>query len=222
LSQKGLTAGRFYTIFNKDVAVDTENSPSMQRLTAKRDADMAEIEERMQQVEVERAYRIVGAMEKQAYRIRDESIPTLRKLKKEWGAKVLKFDAIALGVLLVLILGIAAATGFIGSLFVMILSVFTNPMAMLGGLAAVVIPLFVGHMLIRKWVRGRMLPKIEKSDHSDLTSAFIKNTSFFNSVFSSNIMGWNKSTEKKTNKAIEQASEFVQKLNDQFTNPSGQ
>ncbi|MEE9334669.1 MAG: dynamin family protein [Granulosicoccaceae bacterium] len=222
LSQKGLTAGRFYTIFNKDIAPDMSASPSLERLAAKSDADMADIEERIQQVEVERAYRIVGAMEKQAYRIRDESIPALRTLKKDWSSKVLKWDAIALGTLLAVVLGISIATGFIGSLMVMILSLFSNPVAMLSGIAGVVIPLFIGHHLIRKWVRGRMLPQIAKSDSSELAAAFIKNTSFFNSVFSSSLIGWNKGAEKKINRAIEQASEFVQKLNDQFTDPSGQ
>ena len=54
LSQKGLTAGRFYTIYNKDRALPFEDEAVQQRFESKRDSDLEEIEERIRQVEVER------------------------------------------------------------------------------------------------------------------------------------------------------------------------
>ncbi len=222
LSQKGLTAGRFYTIYNKDAAPDMSATPSTERMQAKRDTDMEEIEDRIRQVEVERAYRIVGAMEKQAYKIRDESIPALRGLKKTWKRKVLRWDAIALAIGALIVFGGAALLGLLGSLMAMILGLFTNPVAMIGVIAVLGIALFAGHAFIKKWVRGRMLADIRAGDNNDLAGAFKKNTGFFRSVFGSGLVGWNKRSEKKTSSVIDQATEFVQSLNDQFTNPSGQ
>ncbi|MGK0321009.1 MAG: ribosome biogenesis GTPase A, partial [Granulosicoccus sp.] len=97
LSQKGLTAGRFFTIYNKDRALPFENDSVRQRFESKRDSDFAEIEDRIRQVEVERAYRIVGSMEKEAYSIRDEAIPAIARLKNLWSKRVLRFDAIIFG-----------------------------------------------------------------------------------------------------------------------------
>ena len=52
---KGLTAGRFYRIYNPAAAVPIENENLRARFEAKRDADLADIHARMYEVEVERA-----------------------------------------------------------------------------------------------------------------------------------------------------------------------
>ena len=43
LAQKGLTAGRFYAIYNEEVAVPIDDETVRQRFEAKRDADLADI-----------------------------------------------------------------------------------------------------------------------------------------------------------------------------------
>ncbi|MCG7947797.1 MAG: dynamin family protein, partial [Candidatus Thiodiazotropha taylori] len=64
LGERGLTAGRFYAIYNPDAAVPIEDEALRQRYETKRDLDLSEIHSRMEEVEIERAYRIVGALEK--------------------------------------------------------------------------------------------------------------------------------------------------------------
>ncbi len=221
LSQKGLTAGRFYTIYNEDAALPIEDAATKARFESKRNADMAEIDQRIQQVETERAYRIVGAMEKQAYNLRDEALPALTHLKKTWASRVLRFDAIVAATLVVIVLGVALATGTLAAMFTFILSLFADPISMLA--VIVVLGAFAAgvHFFIRSRVARYMLKKMAKSDEAIYSEAFKKNTRFFRSVFSSKPVGWNKRSVKTANEVIEFASEFVQKLNDQFANPSG-
>jgi len=221
LSQNGLTAGKFYTIYNKEVSLQIDDEARKQRFEAKRDADMADIEQRIQQVEVERAYRIVGAMEKQAYTIRDTTIPRLTELKQLWAKRVLRLDAIALGVLAVLIIAVSVVTGGIGALFGFVLSLFADPLSMLATIIGLLIVLLVLHFIARSLVAKYMLKKLSNTDDEPLSDAFRANTRFYRSVFSSRPAGWSANTRAALDEVIEQSSGFVETLNDQFTNPSG-
>ena len=105
LASSGLTAGRFYQIYDEASAIPIENEGLRTRFRTKRDADLAEIRNRMEQVEVERAYRVIGMLEKLALAIRDEAVPALERARTAWRRRVLWTDA---GLLVVLV---AAAAG---------------------------------------------------------------------------------------------------------------
>lgn len=221
LSQKGLTAGRFFTIYNKDVSLPIEDESRKARFEAKRDADMAEIESRIDQVEVERAYRIVGAMEKQAYSIRDQAIPAITRLKQSWSKRVLRFDALIFGAIAVAVLGIALLTGTIGALMSFVLSLVADPIAMLAIIVAIALLVLVVHFLVRKSVAKYMTSTMKGSPDEPYIAAFKANTRLYRSVFSKSPVGWNSRSKKAVDEVIEHASDFVESLNDQFTNPSG-
>ncbi len=222
LSQKGLTAGRFYTIFNKDVAVPIDDEARRNRFVAKRDADMQEIENRIAEVEVERAYRIVGAMEKQAYTIRDEAIPTIERMKASWRRRTLRLDAAVFGTLLALVLAISIATGTIAQLGIVIAAMFSDPVSLIG-LVVVVLAVVLGiHFAIRNGVATWMLKKMKDGPEAPFAKAFRANTRFWKSVFSTSAAGWNGKARRTVDEVIEEASDFVQTLNDRYTNPSGQ
>lgn len=221
LSQKGLTAGRFYTVYNKDVALPIEDEGLRKRFESRRQRDLADIEERMKQVEVERAYRIVGAMEKEAYFIRDNAIPNLQSLKKSWGKRVILTD-VALWVLLAVVaLVIAFATGVAGSLPSLLLAMVLKPLAFLPHIGLLLLLLLVVHLLVKIAVSRRMARSMELTDDDPYINAFRRNTRPWSSIFSTRISGWNKATRKKVVDVIDHSSMFVQRLNDQFTNPSG-
>lgn len=221
LSQKGLTAGRFFTIYNKDVSIPIEDESRRQRFEAKRDADMADIEQRIREVEVERAYRIVGAMEKQAYSIRDVAIPALIRLKQRWGKLVLGIDAIVFGTLAVAVLVATVMTGTFKSLLAFLFSLFADPVSMLAMIAALVIAIMFVHFFVRNAVAKSMSKKMLGTEDEPLINAFESNTRFYRSVFSRRPMGWTARTRRALDGVIEQSSGFVESLNDQFTNPSG-
>lgn len=221
LSQAGLTAGRFFTIYNKDVSLPIDDEARKARFESKRDADMAEIETRIDQVEVERAYRIVGAMEKQAYSIRDQAIPAITRLKQLWGERVLRIDALIFGALAIAVLGIAFFTGAIGALLSLVLSLFADPLSMAATIVIIAVLLLGVHFTVRKGVAEYMSAKMKDTSDEPYINAFAKNTRFYRSVFSSQPAGWNGRTRRNVDEVIEHASEFVEALNDKFTNPSG-
>jgi GTPase SAR1 family protein len=221
LSQKGLTAGRFFTIYNKDVSLPIEDESRRQRFEAKRDSDMADIEERIRQVEVERAYRIVGAMEKQAYHIRDQAIPAVKRLKLLWSKRVLRIDALIAAVTCLVIVGIAVATGMLGSLATFILSLFADPVSMSAILLVIVAAAIFVHFMVRRLVSRYMSSRLVDTDDEPYIGAFNHNTKFYRTVLSRSPAGWDAKAKTTVDDVIEHASEFVQSLNDQFTNPSG-
>ena len=221
LAQKGLTAGRFYTIYNKDAAQTFADDATQKRFETKRDADMAEIHTRINQIESERAYRIIGSLESEAYAIRDQFVPAITRLKKLWAKRVVRFDLAVLALLLVCALGIALATGTLGSLLALVLGMISNPMSMMGVLAGVVIVGSGVHFAIRRAVANYMIGKMQPTNDSAYISAFKKNTRFFRSLFRSTPVGWNKKSKATVENVLEQSSDFVQRLNDQFANPSG-
>ena len=89
LGERGLTAGRFYAIYNPDAAVPIEDDALRHRFETKRDLDLTEIHNRMEEVEIERAYRIVGALEKTARDIEDRSVPLITATLRRWRKRVL-------------------------------------------------------------------------------------------------------------------------------------
>ena len=92
--ERGLTAGALFSPFI------TRRRPALiadealrRRFEEKRDADLSEIHERMAQVEIERAYRIVGSLEKTARSFEEKVVPALDRYSHA-GANGLIGDAI--------------------------------------------------------------------------------------------------------------------------------
>ena len=96
LGERGLTAGRFFTIYNQEAANPIDDQALRRRFEGKRDTDLSEIHERMEQVEIERAYRIVGSMEKSARGYEEKVLPGLLQLMHSWRKRTLIGDVIAL------------------------------------------------------------------------------------------------------------------------------
>ena len=111
IAQEGLTAGRFYNIYNPDVAVTIADESIRRRYESKRDHDLAEIHERIQRVGVDRAYRIIGSLEKIAHHIEEKVIPWLRDYKARWRRLVLWGDAAIFVAFLAVVFMVAAPLG---------------------------------------------------------------------------------------------------------------
>jgi len=221
LSQKGLTAGRFYTIYNKDIAVPIDDPARKARFESKRDADMAEIEDRIREVEVERAYRIVGALEKNAYTIRDRAVPSIARLRGLWAKRVLRTDAIVFGLIVAFVLVVAVVSGALDVLASLVLGAFADPTSLLGTLLALAVVVLAVHFSVKSAVGNRMANKLAGTPDEPFVRAFRFNTRWFRTVFSSAPVGWGASSKRTTEQVIESASGFVESLNDRYTNPSG-
>jgi hypothetical protein len=225
LAQCGLASGRFYTIYNEEAAVPIDDDNLKQRYRSKRDADLADIYQRISQVSVERVYRIIGAVENTANQIEHKIIPTLRQSIRLWHDRVLTWDGIVLIPLLMVLLGLSINAGYWQG--------FTFAPPWLEGLGSpnfftllLGILLIIGVIAIHFWIRKRVAHAIarrlanEKGSGS-VAKAFLTNTHYWRSIFQRKPLGWNRFNKKHVIKAREAADHFVQILNDQYTNPSG-
>jgi len=84
IAQAGLSAGQFYTIYNEAASVPIEDEALRDRFRAKRDHDLGEILGRMDEVELQRNYRIVSVLETVANELEHDVLPKLRDAKTRW------------------------------------------------------------------------------------------------------------------------------------------
>ncbi|TCK18526.1 dynamin family protein [Thiogranum longum] len=226
LAREGLTAGRFYTIYDQEASVPIENESLRRRFEWKRDQDLSEILNRVEQVSVERAYRIVGALEKRVREIEDYYVPHIRKLIVRWRRQVLIRDAGWL-----LLVGLAV----VGSRFLpqdmksmldnSVQQVMTEPTMMLGaGTLLVIIALFL-HFRARRSAAASVIDSIQRryvgEECECLKRAFKRNTGVLHSIFSPDPVGWSRRNRRTLKSLVSSANRLVQTLNDRFTDPSG-
>ena len=230
IAQEGLTAGRFYCIYNPEAAVVIEDEALRQRFESKRDHDLEEIHLRIQRVGVERAYRITGSLEKLAHHIEDKYVPMITDYKARWRRLVFWGD----GLVAAGFVGVAAITLSVLGLFEgfswLKPSVWEGSTAKLVTavlLMTVIIGLFTYlHFRIRNLAAARIVKLIEKRfpigvERERIRQAFIHNTSPWHSIFRKTPVGWTSRGRNRLKQVITEANQYVQRLNDAFTDPSG-
>jgi hypothetical protein len=224
LAQAGLTAGRFYRIYNPEVAVPILDTKVKERYEAKRNADMAEILGRVNQVGIERAYRIVGVLEQTASDLEYRLVPQLREMLQRWRNRTLIANVLLWIVLFgVVAVGAGITVGGISELF------FTDPLLLGVELGVILIILWFLHLKIANKVADGLVKKLQQISNEEmregLKRAFRKNTCAFLTLFmplmTSRPWGWNQSARRRIAGILSSANHYVQRLNDRFTNPSG-
>ena len=234
LAQSGLTAGRFFQIYNVSAANPIEDESVRKRYESKLAEDMDEINNRIHRVEVERAYRIIGVLEYTAKLIQGEVVTKLQELLVRWRRNVLIADAVLFGSMVVGILSLVLFSDlpvktWLASIVSMGLWNSGAPwqsilVDLLAGMST--ISLMSVHYMVRN-IASRMLIKgISKtSKHVDLREylekGLARNTSSFQSLFHTQPVGWGRLARGKLQRVLKSSNAYVQNLNDQFTNPSG-
>jgi GTPase SAR1 family protein len=210
----GLTAGRFYTIFSESASIK-------QRLTTKRDKDLAEIYGRIEDVEIERDYRIVGVLQATANEIEREIIPALQSALGRWRRAVMFGDLIVFA----LLAGLGVLVARTASVSVESLLGWLNDPVTLGFSAIGIGVVFLaGHFWVRGLAAGLVAKKLPTEVGQfglNLKAAFEKNTRFFRNVFRSNPVGWGKRARTRLHDIRAEAATQFQRLNDRFTDPAG-
>ena len=230
IAQEGLTAGRFYCIYSPDAAIPIEDEALRNRFETKRDKDLAEIHDRIRHVSLERAYRIVGALEKTARKIDEKHTPKLRELIGRWRRGVLLRDGVMYGAICVCLAALAA---WLRLWEPERLHEVLPEAVVSGGWAkptAVVLVAAVGvwlHFLSRKWSAKSVVAHIKASiplevEQESMTRAFLRNVRFWRSIFCRNPVGWGQRTGKQLQAVINDTGKYIQSLNDQFAVPSGE
>ena len=229
LAQAGLTAGRFYSIYNPDAAVPIEDPQLRQRFEAKRAEDVVEIYERIHQVEVERVYRVVGVLEKTARAIERRVVPAVASAKASWRRTVLRTDAVIAGVLVLAFLAWTVSAGYWTDF--RLSSPWLDSLASTPWLMALAAVLAVAgggylHYLVRGLSARLIARRISRDPDLDgvrewVARAFAHNTRAWRTVMTSSPAGWGRSARRHITRVVSDADRFVQRLNDRFTDPSG-
>ncbi len=232
LAQKGLTAGRFYCIYSPGAAISIEDEGLRARFEQKRDVDLVEIHRRIRQVEVDRAYRVMGVLEQGARDIELRLVPRLQAMITEWRRRVRWLDGIAFAGLVVIALIWTLWTGEWNGLR------FSHPfwtalwtesgwawaaLAVVAGAAGYI------HHTFRRLVTRRLLKRLgaELDSGRDgtvldaLAAGFRKSTRLFRATFTVRPYGWSQSTRRQLSQVITEANGYVQTLNDRFADPGG-
>ncbi len=209
LSQEGLISGNFYGIYNEDAAMPIDDEALHHRLKGKKDTDLERITERMDKVSIERAYRIIKALEDFSREIKEEKIPLLQEILQNWVRKVLWADAGA-AIVILIILGLLQAE----------FALFDSSAGLIVGLSAGALLLLGIHIKARSFFARREVKKWQEKDPA-IAKAIMHNTQWWKPILGSGRRGWHKQTKAKLDTLISQTKRAIQKLNDQFVSPSG-
>jgi GTPase SAR1 family protein len=229
IAQEGLTAGRFYCIYNDEAAIPIEDEALRRRFESKRDLDLAEIYERIRQVSVERAYRIVAALEKTAREIQDEMVPRIRQLRQRWKRSVLWRNGLVFGGLVAALLGLSIWAGYWQGF------TFNPPWwEMVAGQWWSIILIVAGAVLLVGWLHLRIRRSATESviksivrsvgpgpERDNLLRAFRRNVRPWHSIFKRDPVGWGRRAVRQLKSVIADADRYIQILNDRYADPSG-
>lgn len=224
LAQAGLTAGHFYRIYAESAAVQIEDPQTRERLRTRRDEDLGKIRSRIDQLEVERAYRITGTLESAGKRLRDNLIPRLMDARRSWLRRSRWLNGLVFGgataAFLYWSITADAWDGFrLTPLIALDPSVQLVIALVIAGLAAYV------YSLLRKMAGRSVLRGLRKHSGSPddiaLASAFEYNLGGLFVSLSTRPRGWSSRTARKLNALIASSDTLVEKMNDQFARPSG-
>jgi hypothetical protein len=226
LAQAGLTAGDFYRIYNPKMSV-TLPEHAKNRFEKKCKADTKEIHARMEQVGVERAYRVVGMLEHTARDIKNNLVPQLQNLVQRWKKRTFWTEVVVdIFLIMLVVLGfVMTETG--SGIVAKFLELPPMKLGMVVGIFVIVAASL--HIKIAKGAANKILKQLQAEitdEHTRevLTRAFRKNTSALRALFIWFInqpAGWGNGTQKRINNLLGSVDSYVQKLNNRFTNPSG-
>ncbi|BBP45198.1 hypothetical protein THMIRHAS_05710 [Thiosulfatimonas sediminis] len=224
LSSEGLIGGNFYAIYNEAAANAFSSQAISERFQRKRDNDLAKIIHRMDKVSVERSYRIARALENIANDIEQQQIPRIQQELQKWRSRVLLTDALVFS-------SLAALISFSLSTF----GAFEQPISewpivaamqtssLLG--SSVAVALFLSVFAVHHSVRYKLAQWQQKSLHKQglvkIANGLAHSTRFWRGMFHTAPRGWNYGSRKLLNKISSASKSAIQKLNDQYTNPSG-
>jgi hypothetical protein len=230
LAQYGLTAGSSYAIYNKNAAIPFETEDIRARYESKREADSSAIYNRIEQVGVERAYRIVGMLEQTSHMMKQDVVPSLLRFKDLWRRKILWLEGVIVGALVVAFMILTIWGGYWDGLSLKLPFwglVTQNIYIKYGAIGIGLIAVGYVHFSIRRWsankITHKLLLEVKNQElHPNYQRAFRKSSRWWRSFLLPNPAGWGKNTAARLEKVLDDSNAYIQKLNDEYTNPSGQ
>jgi len=229
LSQYGMTAGKCYTVYSREVVPSITDQTILTRFESKRDRNVAEIQDRIEEVKVERSYRIVGMLEQHARMLEHQVVPKVRQFLEMWRRRVVWMDGgIFIGAV-ILFLVLTLWRGYWDGLTLRLPfgnTIHAHPWISWALIAAVVVGAGAIHFWIRKGAAARISQRLietisEREGVQQYARAFRKNSRWWRTVFRKAPTGWNKRKAARLKKVVDDANGYIQRLNDVYTSPSG-
>ncbi|QGU31558.1 dynamin family protein [Thermochromatium tepidum] len=228
IGEAGLTAGRFYTIYCPEVAIHIPDEHRRRRFEKKRDEDLADIYRRMENVEVERAYRIIAALRKSVTDFARDTVPLLQEAMRRWRRRTLVTET------LLLLMAVSAfmtwslksqhwqGLTYRADWLELVKSIPWGLGALegLGVLVVILVHFGVRHLAalsLMPWLRKR-LAQLNPPGH--VIAAFEKNTRFWRPVILGRPFGWGRKTRVELDEVLQSCESYIQTLNERFTNPN--
>ncbi|MEE4604513.1 MAG: dynamin family protein [Desulfobacteraceae bacterium] len=230
LAQYGLTAGSSYAIYNQEAAVPFEDEDVRARFESKCNADASAIYNRIEQVGVERAYRIVGMLEQTSRLMKQDVVPILLRFVGQWRRKILWMEGLIGGALVVIFMILTIWGGYWEGLSLKLPIwdlVSQNKYIKYGILGILAVAAGYGHFSIRRRaatnIINKLIAEVKNPElHPNYQRAFRKSRRWWRSIFLPNPAGWGKNTAARLEKVLDDSNAYIQKLNDEYTNPSGE
>ncbi|MBE9562275.1 MAG: dynamin family protein [Proteobacteria bacterium] len=227
LAQTGLVTGRFYRTFNPNVAVELPENVK-ERLENKSQADMKDIHTRMEQIGVERSYRVIGMLEHITKDLEQNIVPQIKNLLQRWKKRVIWAEiSLDFMIFITAVLWFAITDYTWLGVWQQLLSLGTAPLVSIATIIFIVslwLHLRIGDVAADKILEQLQTEVVDEQTRASLTRAFKKNTGTWNKLFIWFVdkpVGWNRKTQQRLNEILGSVNTYVQKLNNQFTNPSG-
>ncbi|MBK5965833.1 dynamin family protein [Thiocystis minor] len=229
MGEAGLTAGRFYTIYSPDATTQIPDEHRRQRFEKKRDEDLGEIYQRMERVEIERAYRIVAALRKSATDLSNNAVPLLQTALRRWRSRTLLADFILLVAVVAGFMTLSLSAGqwhgfsYEAPWFALIKSI---QWGLEGFEIALICFMILGHFGIRRLAALSVMPSLRKAVEKqkppgNVIATFKRNTRFWRTVLLGRPLGWNAQSRAEIDEVIQGCENYIQTLNERFTNPRG-
>ena len=226
LAQHQLTAGRFYQIYARGAPLPDVDEQVRDRFERKRDEDLGDIEARIMQVEVERAYRVVGALEKNAKHLESHLVPILISARRRWRRRTIWLSTAVFGTFALLFLGWSLQANLWDGFR---LTPFTNLSVTYQVVTAAVTGLLIWgtYMKLRAVAGKSVLNRLGKDeslgqDRDAVLRGFRHNlAACWHSLASPYPRGWSRGRRKRLKEVLVEADALVQSLNDRYARPSG-
>ncbi|MBV5311601.1 dynamin family protein [Chromatium okenii] len=229
MGEAGLTAGRFYTIYSPDSPTQIPDEHRRQRFEKKRDEDLGEIYQRMERVEIERAYRIVAALRKSAADLEQNAMPLLTTALQRWRNRTLLADAVMMIVLIVSFMSWSVNAGHWHGLnyqaqWLDVLNSIEGGVAWFETL--LILALIGGHFGMRKLAVMSVLPWLrqqieQRHPPGNVLATFHRNSRFWRTILLGRPIGWNRQSRAEVDEVLQGCESYIQTLNERFTNPRG-
>ncbi len=230
LGEVGMTTGRFYTIYSGS-APNIADPARRERFERKRDADLNDIYERMDQVEIERAYRIVASLRQAATDFADKSVPRLATAVRRWRHRTLLLDLFILVALSALFLGWSIQAGHWQGLsyqppWLQSIEEIGIAWGLQAAELAGVLLLLVLHLGARALAALSVKPWLNKQQRKErlpgeLLDAFATNARSWRTLITGKPLGWTSWSAGRVATVVHECETYVQQLNERFTNPRG-